>query len=71
MINTFEDGKFSVETLWSTEAGELVPPSEMESTHLLNTIDYLQRRALTRPQHEQVYSDNVEIMTRELVHRSQ
>ena len=76
-------GSVLFESLWRTRYENLVPVNEMESEHIINTINYLEQQV--QRQHIECNHDdwhlpitelphtehNIEVLKRELVRRTQ
>lgn len=72
-----ESGTVLFEPLWMTSENRLVPVKDMDDEHLLNTIDYLQRRGETRENGAVLpflelpkYAHNIEVLKREILRRT-
>lgn len=73
-------GSVLFESLWRTRYENDVPINEMESEHLVNTIDYLERTLMQRDDEPEYHlpivslprtQHNIEVLKRELIRRTE
>lgn len=60
-------GKLSIDSIWRTQVGEDIPLSEMETEHVVNTLNMLERQ---ETQHIGTVK-SIEALQKELIERDE